>query len=141
MDGKTKLGIAWIAIGMLQIIIAHFFIARKQDPFVDPNFWLAKKWIKSLKNVETLFSYAMDANFIERTFLVNLILGMMTQLGMGMILIGSLHFLSFWTATGAIILSSIGFATILAYGIFSFTLKCMSYSKNKAANKGGDAAF
>ena len=51
MDGKTKLGIAWIAIGMLQIIIAHFFIARKQDPFADPNFWLAKKWIKSMKNV------------------------------------------------------------------------------------------
>jgi hypothetical protein len=140
MDGKTKLGIAWIAIGMLQIIIAHFFIARKQDPFADPNFWLAKKWIKSLKNVEILFSYAMDANFIERTFLVDMTVSLMTKTGIPMIILGSLHFLSVWTTTGAIILSSIGLAMILAYGIFSLTLKCISYSKSKAVNKGGTSA-
>ena len=140
MDGKTKLGIAWIAIGMLQIIIAHFFIARKQDPFADPNFWLAKKWIKSMKNLQSLFTYAMDANFIERTFLVDMSVSLMTKTGIGMIILGSIHFLSSWTTTGAIILSSIGLAMILAYGIFSFTLECISYSKSKAVNKGGTAA-
>lgn len=140
MDGKTKLGIAWIVIGMLQTIIAHFFIARKQEPFADPTFWLAKKWIKSMKTVQSIFTYAMDADFIERIFLVNMSVSLMTKTGIGMIILGSIHFLSSWTTTGAIILSSIGFAIILAYGIFSFTLKCLSYSKRKAVNKGGTSA-
>jgi hypothetical protein len=140
MDVTTKLGIAWVAIGILQIIIAHFFIARKQDPFADPNFWLAKKWIKSMKTVQSIFTYAMDANFIERTFLVSMSVSLMTKTGIGMIILGGIHFLSSWTKTGAIILSSIGFAIILAYGIFSFTLKCISYSKSKAVNKGGTSA-
>jgi hypothetical protein len=136
MDVKTKLGIAWVAIGMMQIIVAHFFIARKQDPFADPNFWIAKKWIKSMKNVQKIANYAMDSNFIERQFLVNMIVSIMTKLGICMIFLGSIHFLSFWTTTGAIVFSSIGFAIILVYGIFSFTFKCISYSKDKAVKKG-----
>ena len=93
-----------------------------------------------MKTVRSIFTDAMDSNFSERNFLVNLIAGMMTHLGMGMIFLGSLHLLSSWTTTDAVILSSIGFATILAYGIFSFTLKCTSYSKSKAVNKGGTSA-
>jgi hypothetical protein len=136
MDVKTKLGILWVAIGVMQIIVAHFFIARKQDIFADPNFWLAKKWIKSLQNLQTIADSAMDSNVIERSFLVDMTVSMMTKVSMCMIILGGLHFLSFWTTTGAIVLSSIGFAAILAYGIISCTMKCMAYAKHKTENKG-----
>lgn len=136
MDVRTKLAIAWVAIGMMQIIIAHFFIGRKQDIFADPNFWLAKKWIKSMKTVQSLANHAMDSNLIERKFLVNMTVSVMTKLGICMIILGSLHFLSFWTTTGAIVLSSIGLAVIFAYGIFSFTFNCIFYAKHKTVNKG-----
>ena len=130
MDLKTKLGVIWVIIGTIQIIIAHFFIARKQDPFADPNFWLAKKWIISMENVQSLFNHAMDSNSIEREWFVGLIVTVMTKSGIFMILLRSIHFLSFWTTISAIVISSIGFVLILSYGICTITLKCISYSKN-----------
>lgn len=129
MELKTKLAIIWIIIGVIQIVVARIFIVRKQDPFADPNFWLAKKWIKSMKKVEALADYAMDSNIIERSWLVNKTIGTMTKSGIYMILLGSIHFLSFGTTTSIIVLSSIGFITILSYYIYSFTIKCIAYSK------------
>lgn len=131
MDVKTKLGLIWIAIGMIQIIIAHFFIARKKDPFSDPNFWLAKKWIKPIKNLQIMANYAMDSDLIKRDWFVNMTVNILTKLGICFIFLGSIHFLSFLTTTNAIVFSSISFAIIIGYGIISFTYKCIFYSKEK----------
>jgi hypothetical protein len=131
MEVKTKLGIIWVAIGMIQIIIAHFVIARKKDPFSDPNFWLAKKWIRPIKNLQITANDVMDSDLIERDWFVNITVSIMTKLGICLIFFDSIHFLSFLTTTNAIVFSSIGFAIIIGYGIFYFTYKCISYFKEK----------
>jgi len=129
MDTRSKLAIIWLVTGFLEIVFAHLFIARKQDPFADPNSWLAAKWIKPVKNVQTMTNAAMDAGLMSREWYVGFTVRMMTQMGLGVMLLGGLLFVHPWSTTVAIIISVVWIVATMAVFIVSFVMKCIRLSK------------
>jgi len=129
MDMRSKLAIIWIAIGLFEILAAHLLVARKQDPFADPNSWLSNQWIKPVKNVQVMANAAMDAGILSRDWLVGVTVRMMTQMGLGLMVLGGLLFVHSWSTAAAITISVIGIVAILAFSVAVFVLKCFRLSK------------
>ena len=129
MDMRSRLAIIWLATGLVEIIIAHLFVARKQDPFADPNSWLASKWIKSVRSVQAMSNAAMDAGIISREWLVGFTVKTATQMGLGLILLAGLLFVHPWSTTAAIIISVVWIVATMAFCIAAFVRGCLRLSK------------
>ena len=129
MDARSKLALIWLVSGLTEIVFAHVFIARKRDPFADPNSWLAAKWIQSVRNVQTMTSAAMDAGLASREWLVRLTVTTMTQMGVGLIVLGGLLFVHPWSTTTAIIISVVWIVALVAVSLAVFVMTCIRCSK------------
>ena len=129
MDARSKLAITWLAIGLIEIVAAHLFVARKKDPFADPNNRLAAKWLKSVRNTQAMADSAIDAGLIDREWFVGFTVTMMTQMGLGLILLAGLLFTHPWSTTVAVLISVVWIVATVAYMIIVFVLRCIRLSK------------
>ena len=130
MEMRVKLAIIWIAIGLFEILSAHLFVARKRDPFANPNSRLAAKWLKPIKNLQTTAKAAMGAGILSREWLVGLTVRLMTQMGLALMLLGGLLLVHPWSSTVALAISVVGIVALMAVFITAFTLKGIRISKS-----------